>query len=196
MTKKIKGKTAIPPEAGLQSKPAAPRAGSTGQAGRALRRDHARGRPDQDATPRRRARRAGRSPEGRPWPTPVRDRRASPPARSTSVPQRPKPADGGRAAPRAEQYVRLRVRVREGRLSVIDSHLVDGPLGRPRTFGGSNAYELTLGRPPAPRRRPAGSRGAALVRQPGPQGAEGTARASLHRARCLRVHGAGAGGTR
>lgn len=44
-----------------------------------------------------------------------------------------------------EQYVRLRIRVRDGRMSVIDSHLVDGPLGQIGSFSGTNAYEVTLG---------------------------------------------------
>lgn len=44
----------------------------------------------------------------------------------------------------SEQYVRLRVRYRNGRLSVVDSHLVDGPLGQVTGFPGSNAYEVTL----------------------------------------------------
>jgi hypothetical protein len=61
------------------------------------------------------------------------------------------PPGGGRS-PRhpateggAEQYVRLRLRVRGDRLSVVDSHLVDGPLGQVAGFPGANAYEVTLG---------------------------------------------------
>lgn len=52
-----------------------------------------------------------------------------------------------RAAPddAREQYVRLRVRVRGDQLSVVDSHLVDGPLGQVNGFPGTNAYEITLG---------------------------------------------------
>jgi hypothetical protein len=49
------------------------------------------------------------------------------------------------ASPEREQYVRLRIRVNRGRLSVIDSHLVDGPLGQTSAFPGGNAYEVTLG---------------------------------------------------
>jgi hypothetical protein len=45
----------------------------------------------------------------------------------------------------SEQYVRLRIRVRDGRLSVVDSHLVDGPLSPDKAFPGTNAYEVTLG---------------------------------------------------
>jgi hypothetical protein len=44
-----------------------------------------------------------------------------------------------------EQYIRLRIRVHNDRLSVIDSHLVDGPLGQTKGFSGANAYEVTLG---------------------------------------------------
>lgn len=47
------------------------------------------------------------------------------------------------AAP--EQYVRLRIRVRGDQLSVVDSHLVDGPLAQANGFPGSNAYEIRLG---------------------------------------------------
>jgi hypothetical protein len=43
-----------------------------------------------------------------------------------------------------EQYIRMRVRVRGDRLSVIDSHLVDGPLGQTQGFSGANAYEVTV----------------------------------------------------
>lgn len=55
--------------------------------------------------------------------------------------QRPRRTRGGSG----EQYVRLRIQVRNGRLSVIDSHLVDGPLGQVTGFPGSHAYEVTLG---------------------------------------------------
>jgi hypothetical protein len=54
----------------------------------------------------------------------------------------------GPVAPRrvgrpGEQYVRLRIRVEGDRLSVVDSHLVDGPLSQTTTFQGTNAYEVT-----------------------------------------------------
>lgn len=42
-----------------------------------------------------------------------------------------------------EGYVRLRVRVRGDRLSVIDSHLVEGPLAQSTSFQGANAYDVT-----------------------------------------------------
>jgi hypothetical protein len=50
------------------------------------------------------------------------------------------------AAPRpaGEQYIRMRVRVRGDQLSVIDSHLVDGPLGQADGFSGANAYEVSV----------------------------------------------------
>jgi len=71
--------------------------------------------------------------------------------RSTSTPlyfedQKPKrmrAADNSVA--QGEQYIRMRIRVNNGRLSVIDSHLVDGPLGQGAGFPGTNAYEVTLG---------------------------------------------------
>ena len=50
---------------------------------------------------------------------------------------------GSREQP--EQYVRLRIRVRGDRMSVVDSHLVDGPLSQVAAFPGTNAYEVTLG---------------------------------------------------
>jgi hypothetical protein len=42
-----------------------------------------------------------------------------------------------------EQYVRLRIQVRGDRLTVIDSHLVEGPLSQSTTFHGANAYDVT-----------------------------------------------------
>jgi len=57
--------------------------------------------------------------------------------------QRPRSGTGsGRPA---EQYVRLRVRVRGDRLTVLDSHLVDGPLTAPATLHGAAVYEVTVG---------------------------------------------------
>jgi len=52
---------------------------------------------------------------------------------------------GTASAPALEQYVRLRIRVRGDQLSVVDSHLVDGPLAQVNGFPGSNAYEIRLG---------------------------------------------------
>lgn len=48
--------------------------------------------------------------------------------------------EGGRPG---EQYLRLRIRVRGDRLTVIDSHLVDGPLSQPTTFHATTAYDVT-----------------------------------------------------
>ncbi len=45
----------------------------------------------------------------------------------------------------AEQYVRLRVQVEDGELSIIDGRLVDGPLAQTTAFQGSHAYEVTDG---------------------------------------------------
>ena len=53
-------------------------------------------------------------------------------------------AAGARPAGRpGEGYVRLRIRVRGDRLSVINSHLVEGPLSQSATFHGVNAYDVT-----------------------------------------------------
>jgi hypothetical protein len=56
--------------------------------------------------------------------------------------RRPAPAAG--AEQPAEEYIRLRIRVRGDRMTVIDSHLVDGPLASTTAFPGNNAYEVTL----------------------------------------------------
>jgi len=45
----------------------------------------------------------------------------------------------------AERYVRLRVRVDDGDLSIVDSHVVEGPLAQATTFEGGYAYEVTDG---------------------------------------------------
>jgi hypothetical protein len=54
---------------------------------------------------------------------------------------RPAAGDGG---DRGRGYVRLRMRLRGDQMSVVDSHLVDGPLGQVNAFPGTNAYEVTL----------------------------------------------------
>ena len=78
-------------------------------------------------------------------------RRPKPPAEDGS-PTAAEYPDGGRPdqLPRTtgdrhpgEQYVRLRIRVRGDRLSVIDSHLVDGPLAQTTTFQTTTAYDVT-----------------------------------------------------
>lgn len=51
---------------------------------------------------------------------------------------------GAAAAEGPEQYIRLRIRVRGDRLSVLDSHLVDGPLAQTTTFQGASAYEVAV----------------------------------------------------
>src|SRR4051794_18771367 len=50
-------------------------------------------------------------------------------------------------APRkaGEGYVRLRVRVENGQMSVVDSHRVEGPLAQTTAFEGAYAYEVTDG---------------------------------------------------
>jgi hypothetical protein len=52
---------------------------------------------------------------------------------------------GRRSLAGGEQYVRLRISVRGGELTVVDSHLVEGPLGQVTGFPSGNAYEVTLG---------------------------------------------------
>jgi len=58
--------------------------------------------------------------------------------------QRPKGENEHSTTGRKEQYIRMRIRVSEGYLSVVDSHLVDGPLAQTSGFTGGNAYEVTL----------------------------------------------------
>jgi hypothetical protein len=50
-----------------------------------------------------------------------------------------------RRAASAEQYVRLRVRVDDGELSIVGGHLVDSPLAQSAQFQGGFAYEITDG---------------------------------------------------
>jgi hypothetical protein len=88
-----------------------------------------------------------RSAKGGAVKTPFRAGSLRPPGKpvETSWPDqiaRPGPkSESGRTA---EQYIRIRVRVHNDRLTVLDSHLVGGPLAMPKQFSGSNAYEVTL----------------------------------------------------
>jgi hypothetical protein len=78
----------------------------------------------------------------------------SPEAGARSYPDLPdqQPAGGGterqpaagNGGERGREYVRLRMRLRGDQMSVVDSHLVDGPLGQVNSFPGTNAYEVTL----------------------------------------------------
>ncbi len=62
------------------------------------------------------------------------------------VPPRKRRAAGSSSgASGAEQYIRLRVRVSRDRLTVLDSHLVDGPLSQTQGFATANAYEVSIG---------------------------------------------------
>lgn len=61
----------------------------------------------------------------------------------SQIPRRAQSNEG--AAPEHEQYVRLRIHVAGDRLEVVDSHLIDGPLGPPRPLTGTNAYEISIG---------------------------------------------------
>jgi hypothetical protein len=56
----------------------------------------------------------------------------------------PQQAATTRAAP-SETYIRLRVRVDQGHMTVVDSREVEGPLAEPTMLHGSYAYEVTLG---------------------------------------------------
>jgi hypothetical protein len=56
-----------------------------------------------------------------------------------------RPRSGTSSGRPAEQYVRLRVRVRGDQLTVLDSNLVDGPLSAPTTLHGAAVYEVTMG---------------------------------------------------
>jgi hypothetical protein len=56
-------------------------------------------------------------------------------------------ATARRAAPRAsERYIRLQIRVENGQMSIVDSHVVQGPLAQTSTFEGQYAYEVTESR--------------------------------------------------
>jgi hypothetical protein len=60
------------------------------------------------------------------------------------------PPDGRDQQPRKppkspERYVRLRVRVDDGELSIVDSHVIEGPLAQASTFEGAFAYEVVHG---------------------------------------------------
>jgi hypothetical protein len=72
-----------------------------------------------------------------------------PPSGSSDVPLGDQIARSSRGKSKSgagsEQYIRIRVRVRNDRLSVVDSHLVDGPLAQTTRFSGMNAYEVTVG---------------------------------------------------
>jgi hypothetical protein len=73
-------------------------------------------------------------------------RRPRSPREMTDLPDMQPPRrrrTGSREQP--EQYVRLRIRVRGDQMSVVDSHLVHGPLSQVTAFPPGNAYEVTLG---------------------------------------------------
>jgi hypothetical protein len=74
--------------------------------------------------------------------------RADQPERADQVAKPVRRRRGGAAAAAEgagpEQYIRMRIRVRGDRLSVVDSHLVEGPLAQTTTFMGANAYEVSV----------------------------------------------------
>jgi hypothetical protein len=49
------------------------------------------------------------------------------------------------AKPSSDRYVRFRIRVRDGKMSILDSHPVEGKLLTPTTVDGNYVYEVTLG---------------------------------------------------
>lgn len=64
------------------------------------------------------------------------------------IDQQPPVYGGPRAGPRGgggEYYVRLTVRVDNGALSIVDSHVADGPLAQTNAFNGPYAYEVVDG---------------------------------------------------
>ena len=63
-----------------------------------------------------------------------------PPSGEPPDQQRPRQAERT-----GEQYLRLRVRVDNEQLSIVDSQLVDGPLTQTTAFQGRFAYEVTYG---------------------------------------------------
>jgi hypothetical protein len=142
--KKVKGKTAIPLDKGRPAKPAAPSSRS-----RAHRVE-----PNVLVSPERGPRKTDTMPQaakgsaGDRVKPPVSAEATKPQRGKTAAvafgDQRPGAERGGPAAGRREQYIRMRIRVRDGQLSVVDSHLVDGPLSQTSGFSCGNAYEVTL----------------------------------------------------
>jgi hypothetical protein len=59
--------------------------------------------------------------------------------------QEPPDQERGPLGQGGEQYLRLTVRVDDGELSIVDSHLVDGPLAQAAAFQSGFAYEVTDG---------------------------------------------------
>jgi hypothetical protein len=71
-------------------------------------------------------------------------RTAPPPIEAGGWPELGEQRQARRAAARkGERYVRLQIRVENGQMSVVDSHVVDGPLAQTATFEGRYAYEVS-----------------------------------------------------
>jgi hypothetical protein len=69
---------------------------------------------------------------------------AAPPVQAGGWPELGEQRQARRAAAKAdERYVRLQIRVENGQMSVVDSHVVDGPLAQTATFEGRYAYEVS-----------------------------------------------------
>jgi hypothetical protein len=141
--KKRKGQSAIPQDPARRAKLPAPPAGARPRPGAPHLLESREGAPVKtDKVPGLTAGQAGDRVK-----PPVPIEATKPPRKGAPVPlgeQQPGTDGGGEAVTAREQYIRMRVRVRDGRLSVIDSHLVDGPLTLTRSFAGSHAYEVTL----------------------------------------------------
>ena len=97
----------------------------------------------------------------------------------------------GRSGSSREQYIRMRVRARGDRLSIVDSHLVDGPLGQAPGILRSERLRGHLD----DRLLHAGSLPDLGVQRSfvNPDGPAFKAWPPLHRAADVRVHGSGAG---
>jgi hypothetical protein len=50
-----------------------------------------------------------------------------------------------RSARSSQRYVRLQIRLEDGQLAIVGSHIVDGPLAQSSAFEGNYAYEVTDG---------------------------------------------------
>ena len=65
--------------------------------------------------------------------------------RGDQIPAKAPSRKGPRAEAGASGYVRLRIRIDEGEMSIVDTHHVDSELELPAALHGGNAYDVTLG---------------------------------------------------
>jgi hypothetical protein len=143
--KKTKRKTAIRRDDSGPSKPAVPPAGRAGTPDAAVQIPTYKGLSKTAEMPKPTQARAGEQAKPPFERTAARRRRGSSTEVDFGEQQARQTRGGGRSATPREQYIRLRIRVSHGQLSVVDSHLVDGPLGQVVGFPGDFAYEVTLG---------------------------------------------------